>query len=230
MKFNTYTIIARLFPAVISAAPFFVLYYFLLSPLLGNFLTEFLSLKIASDVTIYLALTFVLIQSNRFISKEFFEKNIFQSRNTLPTTNFLLHLDSHFSPIYTEKIHAKIASDFEINIPTLSREAEDEAMSRKIIGEAMSHVRAKVGNGKLVGQHNAEYGFWRNLAGGSIVGFLVSVLNSLLFVIVVPNQVAMWVSIIMTGIFLFYLLFARKLIMLSGIEYAKTLLQEYMTK
>ena len=79
MKFNPYILIARAFPAILSMIPFFVLYYFFLNPLAGDFLGELLALKITSAITLPLALFFLMMQLNRLISKGIFEKRIYKN-------------------------------------------------------------------------------------------------------------------------------------------------------
>ena len=66
---------ARVFPAILSSFPFFVLHFFYLSPKLGQFWGDLLDVKIVSNVTVALVLLFFLMQLNRYISKTVFEKN-----------------------------------------------------------------------------------------------------------------------------------------------------------
>ncbi len=228
MKLNHYNIIARIFPGIISSIPFFVLHFYYLRPVLGQFWGDLLGIQIASDVTISLALLFLLIQLSRYVSKETFEKNIFNGSSGLPTTDYLLHGDSHFSREYTLQIHQKIRTDFNLEIPSHESEAIDEAKSRKSISEAITHVRGRVGPGRLVEQHNAEYGFWRNLAGGAILALAMSLINIVVFSVVVVNQSALWISIILALIYCSLIVFAKRLIVSHGHEYAKVLIQEYM--
>jgi len=228
MKLDSYSIIARAFPAILSLAPFIVLYYFLLRPIMGDFLGTLLAVKIASDVTLPLALFFLMIQLNRIVSKEIFEKRIFKDGLRFPTTNFLLHLNSHFSPEYTKKIHARIKSDFGISIPSTAAEIKDENHSRKCIAEAVSHIRSKVGKGTLLGQHNAEYGFIRNFSGGNVIATIMSVMNLVIFIWIYPDKIAFIISCIAFFLYLILTLFAKKMIESIGRSYAKILIQEYM--
>ena len=112
MKFDIYSLTARVLPAFLSSVPFFLLNYFLLNPLMGDFWGELLALKIVSNITFSFALLFLLMQIDRIISKEFIEKNIYKNELYFPTTNFLLHLDKTFSSDFTRKIHQKIKKDF----------------------------------------------------------------------------------------------------------------------
>jgi hypothetical protein len=228
MKFNPYILIARAFPAILSMIPFFVLYYFFLNPLAGDFLGELLALKITSAITLPLALFFLMMQLNRLISKGIFEKRIYKNGLTFPTTDFLLHLNSNFSSEYTKKIHNRIRADFGINIPNNIAESKNENLSRKYINEAVSHIRSKVGKGTLLGQHNAEYGFVRNFSGGNVVSAIISALNIIIFTVFYPNNIALTISCITLFLCLVFIVFARKMIRSVGRSYAKVLIQEYM--
>ncbi len=230
MKLDQYTIIARIFPAIVSSISFFVLYYFLLREQIGSFLSELLSIQWISDITISVALIFLLVQLSRFISKELYEKKIFCDGLGLPTSNYLLHLDSFYSPDYTKKIHQKIYNDFNINIPSPKKELSNEIESRKIIAESVSLVRAKVGVGNLVQQHNIEYGFVRNIVGGSVIAATISVFNMAIFYWLNFNLTAFILSGILAILFLLPVGFGGRLIKSFGTSYARILIQEYMSK
>ena len=229
MKFDTYVIIGRVFPAVLSSVPFFILHYFLLGQKLGEFWNQFLEVKIIPDITVALVLLFLLIQFNRFVSKEVFEKIIYVNGKNFPTTDFLLHLNSYFSPEYTKQIHERIRMDFKIEIPSPREETSAEQLSRQKISEAISHIRAKVGKGNLVGQHNSEYGFVRNLAGGSIIAGIVSLINIAVFSTFYFSKLALVLSCATFALYFLYLLFAKRIISNVGKDYAKVFIQEYMS-
>jgi len=229
MKIDAYTVTARIFPGILCAIPFFILHFFYLRPVLGQFWGELLAVKITSDATILIAFLFLHIQVSRYISKEFYERRIFKSGFSLPTTDYLLHSDSHFSRDYTNRIHAKIKVEFGIDVLTREEELQVPDRSRQLIAEAVTHVRAKVGEGKLTGQHNAEYGFVRNLVGGSVIGLLVSIIDGIIFSVVLPIPNAFWISFVLALLYLLVLIFANKLITAFGHSYAKVLIQEYMS-
>lgn len=229
MKFDSYTLTARIFPSLLTSIPFFVLHFFYLRPILGQFWDQLLGIQIASDATILLAFLFLLTQLSRFISKEFFEKKFFSNGLKLPTTEFILHLGNHFSKDFTKKIHRKIKSDFKIELPNQRQEAYDNENSRQLAMEAVSQIRAKVGKGNLVGQHNSEYGFMRNLAGGSVLAVIMSIVNLVLFKFFFPNAAPFLLSLILTIMYLLVILFSKKLITVFGNNYAVVLIQEYMS-
>ncbi len=227
MKLNSYQLTARIFPAIITSVPFYVFHFFYLSPTLGQFWGDLLGIQVVSDATIILALLFLFIQLNRYVSKQLFQNKIFGGGLTFPTTDYLLHLDSHFSPQYTVQIHAKIKKDFDIAIPSREEEERDSTLARKIINEAIGRVRTKVGDGKLVGQHNAEYGFARNLAGGAVIALFMSGADTVFFGIL-HNATATWFSAALTALYFIIVISSRKMITAFGHHYADKLIEEYM--
>ena len=230
IKFDTYTLYARIYPTLLVFFPFFTLHYFLLSPELGIFWGTILQFKILSDVTVSVALFFLLMQVNRIVSKEVFEKRMYDNGLCFPTTTMLLHADSNFSDDYKKKIYQKIQSNFEIDIPSAEKEKKSEYRSRQVISEAISHIRTKVGKGKLLGQHNAEYGFVRNFTGGNLVAAVMSILNLIIFSWVYPNPKAQMISLVMVLVYLVFSLLSRWMIDSVGRSYAKILIQEYMAQ
>lgn len=230
MNSNRYTILARLFPAALSAVPFFVLGHYYLTPILAGFIENIMAFRWAGDFTITAAAIFLLMQINRWISKIIFEDKMFLIGTKLPTTDYLLHMSSYFSPDYLKKIHEKIAKDFNINLASATAELVDESVARKKISEAVDLIRLRVGSGKLVGQHNIEYGFARNLAGGSVIGLVVSLTSLMVFSFYHFHPVAATLSGIVGVLYGIYLSFARRLIVYLGENYARVLIQEYMSQ
>lgn len=223
-----YVVRARIFPAALGIVPFFVLYYFCLSRVIGDFIGAASGLKLVADVTIPVACFYLFTELARRISKEVFQNRIFNNGLNLPTTNFLLHLDETYSDVKTKRIHDKIYSDFGIKIPSLREESDSPIQSRKIINEAVKNILSKVKNGFLTMQHNAEYGFWRNLAGGSIISISMSLINCIVFQWIYPEGNALRVSIFLAAIYAIHLFFAKKLIIKSGHDYADILIREYL--
>ena len=228
MKFDSYSLISRLLPAVISSVPFLVVHYFLLNPYLGQFWGDLLALRFVSDITLASALLFLLIQSSRVVSKEFFENRIFNRGLNFPTTDFLLHTNRNFSPEYTKKIHEKIKKDFGIMIPSYREEVKNKRHSRRCILEAMGHIRVRVKKGYLVGQHNAGYGFARNLAGGAIVAASMSFINLILFRWFYPISIASVASLLTLLFYSLLSVSSKKMIESESKSYARVLIQEYM--
>lgn len=219
-----------MFPALLTSIPLFVLYFFSLNPSLENFLSGLFSLQVASDITISLALLYGFSQLNRFLSKQLFEKKIFSDGLYLPTTNCLLNRDQSFSDEFKTKLHSKIKTDFGIEILAKAEEAKDELKARKIISEAVGQIRSKVVAGRLTEQHNAEYGFVRNLVGGSVASLSFSIINVGVFGLLSYNTNAIVITMVLGFVYLLVLIFSKKVILSFGQHYARILIQEYMAK
>lgn len=230
MRIDIYDIFARLVPAVLVGVPLYVLYFFLLSPYIGAFLGSLLAWKIASDVTVSIAILYLVAQINRLLSKEFYEKRIFQTGLYLPTTCYLMHSDVSLSDYMTRQVHDKIKRDFGIDIPSPQEEERDEGGSRQLIKESVSLIRMRVGKGQLVHQHNIEYGFARNFVGGSILGMGASIVAMAIFLWVYPDTIAASVSAFLLIIYAVVLLLGEKIIRSFGINYCEVLIQEYLAQ
>ncbi len=228
MKPDAYTLVARIFPGILGVIPFLVLYFRALRPLIGDLVDSIFGLQFVSDITIPLVLLYLFVQLAKYLSKELYQKRMFNNGLNMPTTNFLLHLNDFFTSDFTEKVHGKILSDFNIQIPSIEAEQSDSVHSRKTICEAVSCICGKMKKGHLIGQHNAEYGFWRNLAGGSIISLFASAVSVIVFAWLYPDGSALRTSIALGIIYSIHLVFAKKMIIHSGEEYAKILIREYI--
>lgn len=227
MKFDTYYIIARIIPTLLAIVPFYIFQYFYLNPVLGEFWGNLMGVKIVANTTFSIALFFFLLQSGRILSK-ILEKKVFNNGLNFPTTNYLLHLDDTYSEEYTLKIHKKIKSDFNIDLFSTEYEKLNDHQARKLVSEAISHVRSKVKRGRLLGQHNDEYGFVRNLAGLSIISSLMCLINLLFFNLLFQDVFGFGISLVLFFIYSGYALFSSMIINMIGCNYAKILIQEYM--
>jgi len=225
---SKYNITARIYPAIICSVPIFVLNYFLLNLYTADFLSSMEGVKWAGGITLSVALTFLLAQAGRFVGKEIFEKIYFRDELYMPTTELLLHSDTTYSPEHKIKVSTKVLNDFGIQICSFEQENQDIIFARRIIAESVSMIRGKVKNGRLLLQHNIEYGFIRNLIGGSLLALYISILNLYIFGFFFPNQLGFYLSLSVGSIYLFFVVVGRYLIARYGSRYAKILIQEYL--
>ena len=229
MTFNRYFLMARLMPAIICSVPFFLLYFFFLNASLGVFFQTLLSVPWLGGISTGIAFIFLLTLVGRSISKDIFERRWFNSDETqMPTTNFLLHKDTEYSIDFKRKLHEKIRTDLEIEVFTGAMEGRDETGARKRIAEAVALIRQRVKNGRLVLQHNIEYGFFRNLVGCSVIAVLVSTLDIWIFAAVASNAIALKTSIVLLVLYLAPIIIAKPLMGVHGKRYARVLIQEYL--
>lgn len=225
MTFSRYGIKARMAPAIICAVPFLIFYYWYLSSA-SDMLAFLGKMKLASDLSFPVILTYLFSQINRHLSKTVFQRFYFKDELKMPTTDFLLYSDSQYTKDYKNDFRSKILSDFKMELPNEKEEVENESETRKRITEAMSLVRKKCEKSEMLLQHNMEYGFFRNLIGGSILSAPASFVFAA-YAAHFHNSVAMY-SLIACGIaFSLFLIFSKNLIFEHGNAYAKILFQEY---
>ena len=229
MKFDTYTRTARIYPAIISVFPLALLSIGITNKELDQFFEGISSIKILGNISFALVMIYLLSQANRFIAKNLFEKNYFKTELFMPTTNFLLYQNKELSNEYKDKVRQRIRKDF--NIQLLSRQEEESKISeaRQAIVETVGLVRNKVGDGRLLLQHNIEYGFVRNLIGGAIIGSIGSAASLLFYLKYYPSTVFWSISLTSLIFFISLLLGSKVLMNRYGELYAKRLFQEYLT-
>lgn len=78
-------------------------------------------------------------------------------------------------------ICSKVLNDFHLKLPNSKEQDKDLESAKVLFNEAVSLIREKVKNGRLILNYNIQYGFIRNLIGGSVVGILLSIANSVFF-------------------------------------------------
>lgn len=227
MKFDKYSRVARIYPTVISIIPLIFLSVFLTNTEFAK-LTNSLSLKILGNIGIASVLMYLIAIINRFFGKEIFENKIFKNETFMPTTSFLLFKNKEFTKNYKLKIRGLIIADFRLNLPDENDELSDELEARKSILEAVGLIRKKVGEGTLVIKRLTEYGFVRNLVGGSIVGIITSIFNCIFFYYSNSSKFILVFSLLLLLFFVILLVFSKLLIVRHGKLYAKQLFIEYI--
>src|SRR5215204_1074328 len=215
MLFDRYTREARLYPAIATLPPFLLLYNFGLHQYISSFVSLALGLVIGG-VSVSIALIFLLMEVNRFISKMILEARYFQNEQKMPTTNLLLFKDNTYSDEHKKQIRKKIQEDFGITLLSKHDEAENETRARQRITEAVSMIRTKMKEGHLILQHNIHYGAARNLIGGSILAFIVSIIDVVWFGWFVPNQIAIVLSIVFAAIYGTLIALGKYIVMKQG--------------
>lgn len=221
--FSKYTIQARFFPTLLSAIPILFFQYCFFDEEISSFFSFLGKIEIAGDITLSIVILYFVAQLNRILSKSFFE----QEETHMPTTEFLLLKNLEYSKEYKQKIYEKLEKDFDLKLPSKSSQEKDDTKSRKRISEAMSLARKRVGSGKLLLQHNIEYGFWRNLSGGSILAILFSTITIYLSFVASKSTLLIF-SVALFFAFFIILIFHKFFIGRVGKMYARVLIQEYM--
>ncbi|MBU4124622.1 MAG: hypothetical protein KKI14_04130 [Nanoarchaeota archaeon] len=224
---NPYELKARKFPAIITMLPILLFFHFYFYKIIPELLDSILFTKIFGDISIVLVLLFFVEQISRFISKKFLQDNLFQDELHFPTTNFLLYSDQTYTLERKEKIRIKIKKDFNINLLKAVEEKNDENEARKRIKEAVDLIRNKVKDGRLLLQHNIEYGFVRNLIGGLVILLPFSFFTSIFFMFE-KNNLAMVLSIFLFLFFSIIFLNKKSILIYFAHNYANILYNEYL--
>ena len=146
----------------------------------------------------------------------------------MPTSDYLLKTNNQLETSIKEKIEEKIKNNFNINLLSITEEIADETRARKLIVTIVSQIRNKLRENSLLLQHNIEYGFFRNLIGGSFLAFIVSL------IIVVCAQYNEDLSTRNLGLFLCCIYFlpillSKFIINKYGKYYAKILYEQFLT-
>lgn len=186
-------------------------------------------MKILGHVSSSIVFTYLFMQICRFVSKKFYQDKFFKDELQMPTTNYLMWSNDKYSRGYKQQVHEKIKTDFGIVLSTQKEEANNELDARKRIVEAVGHIRNRVKDGYLLLQHNIEYGFMRNFIGGSTVALILCLFNILFFCAYEKNSTALVLSISLFVLYSIPVLFSKMIISYYGNNYAKRLIEEYMS-
>jgi hypothetical protein len=184
---NKYYLQARLAPTVLTSIPLVVCYFYTVAPFVHEYFDSAPALPTISDISLPFAIVLLLVQLNRLLSKEIFQKFYFKDEINMPSTNYLLHNDSTFTNDIKAKIKQKIFKDFDISLYSHDREISEELGARKQICFAVSQIRVVLKNNIMLFRHNVEYGFFRNLLGGCILAVIFS-LTLIIFSAALQNE------------------------------------------
>ena len=227
---NKYYLKARLFPTVLTVIPLLILVNMLVSTFLHDTLKAIQEiLPLITSLGLSAALLFLMVQVNRTVSKEIFQRFFFQDEIEMPTTNSLLWSDSGFDDSTKEQIRVKIKEKFGINLMSKEEEKTAEPKSRKQIVTAVSQIRNFLRDNFLLLQHNIEYGFFRNILGGSLIAVICSV-GIIIYGTVVDEPSTKMTGIILGVIYSVPLFFSKQIINYYGKYYSKILYEQFLSK
>lgn len=220
-KMNKYTRIARVYPALLTGIPVVLLSI----PLVNTFLdivgaNQWLA-KIVGNLSFSAVILYFYSQLVRILGKFIFEKIYFRDERLFPTTQALHPKGKTFSSNLKDRYYGKVKQDFGIDIQS----ASDDYELRRMINESVAQVRLKVGKGKLLLQHNIEYGFIRNFCGGSLFGFFCSLVGVIIYWSSAP-VFPVYVTLLFG--YLLFVVLSKTLINHFGFQYTKVLISEYM--
>jgi hypothetical protein len=229
MKVNTYYFKARLFPTVITSIPLLVFVTQVLNPLYGESLKKVYDiLPMLTSLGIYAGLVFLSVQINRFVSKEIFQRFFFKEDINMPTTNYLLWSNVFFAVDTKKAINEKILSSFNIILLNPAEEQQDNLRARNLIVHAVSQIKNKLRDNAILFQHNIEYGFIRNLIGGSLIAIIFSI-AIIIYSLIYGDGTLRNTGVILLIIYSLPIIFSKLLITKYGRYYAKVLYEQFMS-
>jgi hypothetical protein len=185
-------------------------------------------LPLLTNLGLSAALLFLMVQINRLIGKEVFQRLYFQDEIHMPTTNHLLWNDTFFDNSIKEKIRLKINEKFGLVLMTQEEEDIDQSKSRKQIVTAVSQIRNSLRGNQLLLQHNIEYGFFRNLLGGSLIATIFSI-TIFVYGIAKHENPLMLAGIGLTVIYSLPIILSKPIIRRFGNYYSKILYEQFLS-
>lgn len=229
MAINSYYFKARLLPTVLTSIPAIMLYNKFVASLYHDKLENIFSvLPTITDIILSSAIVFLLVQINRFLSKEIFQRLYFKDEINMPTTNLLLKSNNELETSIKQKIEDKIKTKFGISLISETDETSDVLRARKLIATAVSQIRNVLRDNSLLLQHNIEYGFFRNLIGGSFLAFVTSIIILVhsYYSCELTTRNLVW---ILSITYFLPILFSKLIINRYGKYYAKILYEQFLT-
>lgn len=167
MKFDRYTLCARVVPAAFVAVPLVLATAPWLPPdafaAKGPF-AKFASL--ATSGAVAAALSFVLAQLSRGLGGRL-ETRLWKEWDGRPSATFLRHRDPGLGTLQKRELHARLRrANPELHLPSPEEEATDPVEADHCYDRASSWLRNRTRNAKtfpLLFEDNLAYGFRRNL-------------------------------------------------------------------
>ena len=219
---DKYEIHAQYVPAVLYSASFAVIGFYFLAQIKTDIWGTILTLGVGGTT-----MTFALYQlakhASRFLGKRL-EEWVFQDGRGFPTTRFLLDGDATYTAERKADIVARIKDKFGTD---LTGHTADTTTNRQRIHEIVGQVRKKFFKNDMVLQRNIQYGFWRNLAGGSAIAIIVSATATVLST-VTHMGVALTISLVFLGAYILTAIASFFAMKLCAKYYALALYDELM--
>lgn len=226
---NIYYFRARLLPAVLTCVPIFILVHSVILENYESMLAPILPLlPTLSSMGISIALVFVLIQINRVLSKEIFQRFYFKDEIYMPTTNYLMWGNTYYEDSIKAKLREKIYAMYNIELHNHGDEINDETSSRKRITVAVSQIRNNLRDNSLLFRHNIEYGFFRNLLGGCVIALVFSIFI-FSYAAWTGDSVLFNIGLILTAVYVIPILLSKKILSVYGNNYAKILFEQFLS-
>ena len=172
--FDAYELRARVFPALLVFLPLYVT-----GVALGQWSGGWgvaVTVGITGVIPFVYAGSLAVRQLGRAI-----EQDLWKSWGGPPTTRFLRWSDKTLSDIQKVRAHRAIRERFGVSLSTPDEERNEPTIADGLISEAFWEIRAYLRSRDKDGlwnQHNAEYGFSRNMLGSRMWWLAISIVGS----------------------------------------------------
>ena len=230
---NPYTIFGRYLPAIVSALPVLVIWYYLSDNFQLEGLASFiLNAKVpeAGEITFSLAILYFYSLLIREISK-YFQRHYFTGDRAkgFPTTYLMTYSDSTFSDSYKDKYRELISKQFDFELLNKEDERINITEARKRLNEATDLVNTEMQSVYLVLKHNIWFGSLRNFIGGTILSMLFCAVGIFLGLSFIENnEVVIFILAFLFSFYLLVFLFRRPILVHNGEAYARKLFAEFI--
>lgn len=226
---NIYFYRARLFPALLTSIPLLIFINKIIALKYATALKSIYDvLPLITHLGLSAAIIFLLVQINRFVAKEVFQRWYFRDELYMPTTNYLLINNTYYPLTIKSKIRDKIAAKFQLDLLDAAEEQQNYEKARKLIATAVSQIRNTLRGNTMLLQHNIEYGFWRNLIGGSLIAlFFSAIIIWYGYINDFSDQIT--VGLICFIVFLIPVILSKMIIRYYGKYYAKILYEQFLS-
>ena len=226
MKQNYY-LYARLFPTILTAIPMIVFYANVIHPIVErNLSVVWEYLPMLTDVSINAAFIFLLVMVNRYLSKVIFQRCYFEDELRMPTTEWLLPKSTICDKSTRTRLYELILKDLNIDLQKDLKSLPDEKEKRKHIVQVVGIIRNGLRGNAMLLHKNIEYGFFRNLIGGSLLAVLFSI-GIIVVAICANDNGLLWTGIVMIVLYLLPIVLSKRIIRAHGENYASVFYKEY---
>lgn len=175
--FDTYSLRARVLPALLTALPALVVVLILYPDVYGGYGAAIVSLSVTCGV-LFLFSNVIRSRGRRL------EKKLIQDWGGLATTRFLRHRDETLDRHTTERYHQFLSSRLPtLRFPTDESERANEAVADECYKSAtkwLLEFTRDQSQYPLVFKENVAYGFRRNLLGARPIGITICLLSGAL--------------------------------------------------
>jgi hypothetical protein len=227
---DPYFYIARLFPTVLISIPMLVLLWRINEiPMIHKIIIEVFKVKIVGDLTLTVVLWYALSLIVRYTARHI-ENEVFLGGKGFPSTYLMLYNDKTYSEQFKNKFRKRIKTKFKFNLSNKQNESKNFNEAKKRLDESMGFVRESTRGDKMLLNYNSWYGFYRNLSGGIFYSIIFCFLNFIVFGALLRLDLIYYSQVIILTGYTVFLFFCKKIIVMSGEDYAKQLHRIFMCK